>query len=108
MVERSLIETQLVHQSKRFCQLLSARYLSHIAQMASHVSHIFLLRNRPIAGIKYAQNAAKFVVNVSSTSGVFKCEVRPAPRVQERLRESAKLGFSIAIFPEANTPKNHK
>ncbi|HEX7890901.1 MAG TPA: DNA repair protein RadA [Ramlibacter sp.] len=32
-------------------------------------------------------------------------EVRPAPRGQERLREAAKLGFSIAIVPRANAPK---
>ncbi len=32
-------------------------------------------------------------------------EVRPAPRGQERLREAAKLGFSIAVVPQANAPK---
>ncbi len=32
-------------------------------------------------------------------------EVRPAPRGQERLREAAKLGFSQAIIPRANLPK---
>ena len=32
-------------------------------------------------------------------------EIRPAPRGQERLREAAKLGFSIAMIPKANTPK---
>ncbi|MHB1666831.1 DNA repair protein RadA [Thiomonas sp.] len=32
-------------------------------------------------------------------------EIRPAPRGQERLREAAKLGFSIAIIPAANAPK---
>src|SRR5215210_6883852 len=32
-------------------------------------------------------------------------EVRPAPRGQERLREAAKLGFSIAVVPKANAPK---
>jgi DNA repair protein RadA/Sms len=32
-------------------------------------------------------------------------EVRPAPRGQERLREAAKLGFSVAIIPAANAPK---
>jgi len=33
-------------------------------------------------------------------------EVRPAPRGQERLREAAKLGFSVAIIPKANAPKH--
>src|SRR3954463_5204875 len=32
-------------------------------------------------------------------------EARPAPRGQERLREAAKLGFSVAIVPKANAPK---
>src|SRR5690606_41530371 len=32
-------------------------------------------------------------------------EVRPAPRGQERLREAAKLGFTVAIVPKANAPK---
>ena len=32
-------------------------------------------------------------------------EVRPAPRGQERLREAAKLGFTRAIIPEANRPR---
>ncbi len=33
-------------------------------------------------------------------------EVRPAPRGQERLREAAKLGFTVAVVPKANVPKN--
>jgi DNA repair protein RadA/Sms len=32
-------------------------------------------------------------------------EVRPAARGQDRLREAAKLGFSIAVVPRANAPK---
>jgi DNA repair protein RadA/Sms len=31
--------------------------------------------------------------------------VRPAPRGQERLKEAAKLGFSVAVVPKANAPK---
>jgi DNA repair protein RadA/Sms len=33
-------------------------------------------------------------------------EIRPAPRGQERLREAAKLGFSLALIPRANAPKH--
>jgi DNA repair protein RadA/Sms len=33
-------------------------------------------------------------------------EIRPAPRGQERLREAAKLGFSLALIPKANAPKH--
>jgi DNA repair protein RadA/Sms len=32
-------------------------------------------------------------------------EVRPVQRGQERLREAAKLGFTHAIIPAANKPK---
>ena len=32
-------------------------------------------------------------------------EVRPAPRGQERLKEAAKLGFSVALVPTANAPR---
>lgn len=32
-------------------------------------------------------------------------EIRPAPRGQERLKEAAKLGFSVAVVPKANAPK---
>ena len=32
-------------------------------------------------------------------------EIRPSPRGQDRLKEAAKLGFSIAIIPKTNAPK---
>ncbi|MCL2830360.1 MAG: DNA repair protein RadA [Betaproteobacteria bacterium] len=32
-------------------------------------------------------------------------EIRPAPRGQERLKEAAKLGFTHALIPRANLPK---
>ena len=32
-------------------------------------------------------------------------EVRPVQRGQERLKEAAKLGFTQAIIPKANAPK---
>ncbi len=32
-------------------------------------------------------------------------EIRPAPRGQERLKEAAKLGFTRAMIPEANKPR---
>ncbi|MDR1648006.1 MAG: DNA repair protein RadA [Zoogloeaceae bacterium] len=32
-------------------------------------------------------------------------EIRPAPRGQERLREAAKLGFTHALIPTANLPR---
>src|SRR3546814_20711457 len=32
--------------------------------------------------------------------------LRPAPRGQERLREAATLGLSLALLPKAHEPKN--
>ena len=32
-------------------------------------------------------------------------EVRPVQRGQERLREAAKLGFTQALIPKANKPR---
>jgi DNA repair protein RadA/Sms len=32
-------------------------------------------------------------------------EIRPVQRGQERLKEAAKLGFTMAIIPKANAPK---
>ncbi len=32
-------------------------------------------------------------------------EIRPAPRGQERLKEAAKLGFTAAVIPKANAPR---
>ena len=32
-------------------------------------------------------------------------EIRPSPRGQERLKEAAKLGFTMAVIPKANAPK---
>jgi DNA repair protein RadA/Sms len=32
-------------------------------------------------------------------------EIRPSPRGQDRLKEAAKLGFSVALIPTANAPK---
>ena len=32
-------------------------------------------------------------------------EIRPAPRGQERLKEAAKLGFTRALIPHANAPR---
>ena len=33
-------------------------------------------------------------------------EIRPVPSGQERLQEAAKHGFTRAIVPKANAPKN--
>jgi DNA repair protein RadA/Sms len=32
-------------------------------------------------------------------------EIRPTPHEQKRLKEAAKLGFTVAVVPKANAPK---
>jgi len=74
-----------------------------------------------VGGVRISEPAADLAVMLAITSslrgkalpkGFFTFgevglagEVRPAPRGQERLREAAKLGFSVAVVPKANLPK---
>jgi DNA repair protein RadA/Sms len=74
-----------------------------------------------VGGVRISEPAADLAVMLAITSslrgralpkGFFAFgevglagEVRPAPRGQERLREAAKLGFSVAVVPKANAPK---
>jgi DNA repair protein RadA/Sms len=74
-----------------------------------------------VGGVRISEPAADLAVLLSITSslrgkalpkGFFAFgevglagEVRPAPRGQERLKEAAKLGFSVAVVPRANAPK---
>ena len=74
-----------------------------------------------VGGVKISEPAADLAVILSITSSLknkplpaklivfgevgLAGEVRPAPRGQERLKEAAKLGFTRAIIPEANRPK---
>lgn len=64
------------------------------ADLAVLLAVVSSLRNRPLA--------PKLVVfgEVGLTG-----EIRPAPRGQERLREAAKLGFTRALVPSANLPR---
>jgi len=74
-----------------------------------------------VGGVRIAEPAADLAVLLAITSSLrgralprgflafgevgLAGEVRPAPRGQERLREAAKLGFSVAVVPRANAPK---
>jgi DNA repair protein RadA/Sms len=74
-----------------------------------------------VGGVRIAEPAADLAVMLAITSSLrgralpkgflafgevgLAGEVRPAPRGQERLKEAAKLGFSVAIVPKANAPK---
>lgn len=74
-----------------------------------------------VGGVKIGEPAADLAVLMSITSSLknkplpsklivfgevgLAGEIRPAPRGQERLKEAAKLGFTRALIPEANRPK---
>jgi len=74
-----------------------------------------------VGGVKITEPAADLAVLMSITSSLknkplpsklivfgevgLAGEIRPAPRGQERLKEAAKLGFTRALIPEANRPK---
>ena len=74
-----------------------------------------------VGGVRIGEPAADLAVMLSITSSLrgkalpkgflafgevgLAGEVRPAPRGLERLKEAAKLGFSVAVVPKANAPK---
>jgi DNA repair protein RadA/Sms len=74
-----------------------------------------------VGGVKIAEPAADLAVLLAIVSSLrnkslpgklvafgevgLAGEIRPAPRGQERLKEAAKLGFTLAIVPKANAPK---
>ena len=74
-----------------------------------------------VGGVRISEPAADLAVMLAITSSLrgkplpkgfiafgevgLAGEVRPAPRGQERLREAAKLGFSVAVVPKANAPR---
>jgi DNA repair protein RadA/Sms len=74
-----------------------------------------------VGGVKIGEPAADLAVLLSITSSLknkplpsklvvfgevgLAGEIRPAPRGQERLKEAAKLGFTRALIPEANRPR---
>ena len=74
-----------------------------------------------VGGVRISEPAADLAVMLAITSSLrgralpkgfiafgevgLAGEVRPAPRGQERLKEAAKLGFTVAIVPKANAPK---
>ncbi|MEP6556864.1 MAG: DNA repair protein RadA [Burkholderiales bacterium] len=100
----------------RLAMLLAV--LHRHAGVASNDQDVFV---NAVGGVRISEPAADLSVMLAITSslrarplpkGFFAFgevglagEVRPAPRGQERLKEAAKLGFSIALVPRANAPK---
>jgi DNA repair protein RadA/Sms len=69
-----------------------------------------------VGGVRISEPAADLAVLLAITSSLrgkplpkgFFAFGEVAPRGQERLKEAAKLGFSVALVPKANVPRNLK
>ena len=64
------------------------------ADLAVLLAIVSSLRNRPLPGKWVAFGEV-------GLAG----EIRPAPRGQDRLKEAAKLGFTHALIPKSNAPR---
>lgn len=103
-------------EGNRLAMLLAV--LHRHAGATTHDQDVFV---NAVGGVRIAEPAADLPVLLSIMSSLrdkplprglvafgevgLAGEIRPAPRGQERLREAAKLGFSIALIPKANAPR---
>ncbi len=103
-------------EQNRLAMLLAV--LHRHAGIAAFDQDVFI---NAVGGVKIAEPAADLAVLLAIQSSMrnkplprglvvfgevgLAGEIRPAPRGQERLREAAKLGFSMALIPKANAPK---
>jgi DNA repair protein RadA/Sms len=103
-------------EQNRLAMLLAV--LHRHAGVAAFDQDVFI---NAVGGVKIAEPAADLAVLLAIQSSMrskalprglvvfgevgLAGEIRPAPRGQERLREAAKLGFSLALIPKANVPK---
>jgi DNA repair protein RadA/Sms len=110
---------------KRLAQGLDASRLAMLlavlhrhAGVACHDQDVFV---NAVGGVRIGEPAADLAIALAIVSSLtdralpgklvvfgelgLAGEVRPAPRGQERLREAAKLGFTRALIPRANAPR---
>ena len=103
-------------ESNRLAMLLAV--LHRHAGIACYDQDVFI---NAVGGVKIAEPAADLAVLAAIVSSLkskplrdklivfgevgLAGEIRPVQRGQERLKEAAKLGFTQAIIPEANRPK---
>jgi DNA repair protein RadA/Sms len=103
-------------EQNRLAMLLAV--LNRHAGVAAYDQDVFI---NAVGGVKITEPAADLAVLLAIQSSMrskplprglvafgevgLAGEIRPAPRGQERLREAAKLGFSIALVPKSNLPK---
>ncbi len=122
---QALVDTSHAHNPKRLCVGLEQNRLAMLlavlnrhAGVACHDQDVFI---NAVGGVKIAEPAVDLAILVAIISS-FKNralnnkmvvfgevglagEIRPVLRGQDRLREAAKLGFTKAIIPKANAPK---
>jgi DNA repair protein RadA/Sms len=103
-------------EQNRLAMLLAV--LHRHAGIACHDQDVFV---NAVGGVRISEPAADLAVLLAIVSSLtdkplpeklavfgevgLAGEVRPAPRGQDRLKEAAKLGFTQAIIPKANQPK---
>ncbi|MCC6610721.1 MAG: DNA repair protein RadA [Burkholderiales bacterium] len=103
-------------EASRLAMLLAV--LHRHAGVACHDQDVFV---NAVGGVRIGEPAADLAVALAIVSSLrnralpgklvafgevgLAGEVRPAPRGQERLREAAKLGFTRALIPRANAPR---
>jgi DNA repair protein RadA/Sms len=122
---QALVDTSHVPNARRLTVGLEQNRLAMLlavlhrhAGIAAYDQDVFI---NAVGGVKITEPAADLAVLLSIHSSMrnkplprglavfgevgLAGEIRPAPRGQERLREAAKLGFSLAVIPKANAPK---
>ena len=122
---QALVDTAHAPSPKRLSVGLEQNRLAMLLAVLHRHAGVFCLDQdvfvNAVGGVKIAEPAADLAVILAIVSSLrnrplpkkmvifgevgLAGEVRPAPRGQERLREAAKLGFTRAIVPAANVPK---
>ena len=123
---QALVDTSHVPNARRLSVGLEQNRLAMLlavlhrhASIAAFDQDVFI---NAVGGVKISEPAADLAVLLAIQSSMrnkplprglvvfgevgLAGEIRPAPRGQERLREAAKLGFSLALIPKANAPKH--
>jgi DNA repair protein RadA/Sms len=122
---QALVDAAHVPTPRRLCVGLDAQRLAMLlAVMSRHAGVVTFDQDvfvNAVGGVRIDEPAADLAVLLAVASSLrdrplarglvvfgevgLAGEVRPAPRGQERLREAAKLGFSRAVIPKANAPR---
>jgi DNA repair protein RadA/Sms len=122
---QALVDTAHVPNPRRLCVGLEPQRLAMLLAVLSRHAGVTTFDQdvfvNAVGGVRIEEPAADLAVLLAVNSSLrnrplerglvafgevgLAGEVRPAPRGQERLREAAKLGFSKAVIPRANAPR---